>query len=277
MIRTRFAPSPTGRLHLGHAYAAKVAHDLARELGGEFLLRFEDIDTTRVRPEYYRGIEEDLQWLGLGWDGPPLRQTLRVNAYDEALSRLRNLGVAYPCFCTRREIEEEIARMNHAPHGPEAWLYPGTCRRLSGDERQSRQTAGVQFSWRLDASAAAKITGPLQFCDNRHGAFIVDPLLLGDVILARKDIGTSYHLAVVVDDAFQQISHVTRGEDLLASTHVHRLLQSLFGFPEPVYCHHRIIVDENGQRLAKRHDSLSIQTLREQGESPDRILARLRD
>jgi glutamyl-Q tRNA(Asp) synthetase len=277
MIRTRFAPSPTGRLHLGHAYAAKVAHDLAREHGGEFLLRFEDIDTTRVRAEYYGGIEEDLHWLGLTWDGPALRQTSRLDAYEEALSNLRNLGVAYPCFCTRREIEEEIARMSHAPHGPEGWLYPGTCRRMSADERQSRQAEGVQFSWRLDTTAAARICGPLQFRDNRHGAFIVDPHLLGDVILARKDIGTSYHLAVVVDDAFQKISHVTRGEDLLAATHVHRLLQSLFGFPEPVYCHHRVVVDENGQRLAKRHDSLSIQALREKGETPAGVMARLQD
>lgn len=272
---TRFAPSPTGWLHLGHAYAAKVAHDLANRDGGRFLLRFEDIDHTRVRPEYYGAIEDDLRWLGLDWDGLALRQSERTAAYAEALEELRQMAVAYPCFCTRREIEEEIARMVSAPHGPEGALYPGTCRRLPEDERSSRLAAGQQPAWRLDAGKAAEITGGLSFTDTCHGRIPVDPRLLGDVVLARKDIGTSYHLAVVVDDAFQQVTHVTRGEDLLPSTHVHRMLQALLGFPEPAYLHHALVVDENGVRLAKRHDALSIRGLRESGLTPADLLARL--
>lgn len=272
---TRFAPSPTGRLHLGHALAARVARDLARQGGGPFLLRFEDIDHTRVRPEFYQGIEEDLHWLGLDWDGPALRQSERGDAYAAALARLVGMECAYPCFCTRREIEQEAARMTGAPHGPEGPLYPGTCRRIPAEERAERLAAGAQPAWRLDASLAAQITGPLSFTDLRHGLHRVDPSLLGDVILARKDIGTSYHLAVVVDDAFQQITHVTRGEDLLPSTHVHRLLQALLGLPEPLYLHHELVADEHGVRLAKRHDALSILAMRKAGLGPSEVLGRL--
>jgi glutamyl-Q tRNA(Asp) synthetase len=272
---TRFAPSPTGRLHLGHALAARVARDLARQSGGRFLLRFEDIDHTRVRPEFYAGIEEDLRWLDLGWDGPALRQSERTDAYAAALERLRRQGSVYPCFCTRREIEEEVARMTGAPHGPEGALYPGTCRRLSPDERAERLAAGAQPAWRLDARRSAEITGPLAFTDLRHGFHRVDPALLGDVVLARKDIGTSYHLAVVVDDAFQQVTHVTRGEDLLPSTQVHRQLQALLGLPEPLYLHHELVTDDKGVRLAKRHDSLSIHAMRESGLAPADVLKRL--
>jgi len=277
MIRTRFAPSPTGRLHLGHVFAAKVARDFARARGGEFLLRFEDIDVTRVRPEFYEGIEEDLRWLGLDWNGPALRQTDRLSAYDAALQTLRELGAVYPCFCTRREIEDELARMTGAPHGPEGPHYPGTCRKLSPVECETKLASGMPFSWRFDAIRAGKSVGPLTFTDLRFGQLLVDPGVLGDVILARKDIGTSYHLAVVTDDAFQQITHVTRGEDLLASTHVHRVLQTLLGFPEPVYWHHELILDGTGKRLAKRHDSLSIRTLRESGKSPADVLTLLPD
>lgn len=272
---TRFAPSPTGQLHLGHAYAAKVAHDLARQSGGQFLLRFEDIDHTRVREEFYGAIEDDLRWLGFSWDGPALRQSDRTAAYTAALDQLRDSGSVYPCFCTRREIEEEIARMTGAPHGPEGALYPGTCRTLSTDERQARLDAGAQPAWRLDAALAASLTGPLAFTDLRHGLHQVDPGLLGDVVLARKDIGTSYHLAVVVDDAYQEVTHVTRGEDLLPSTHVHRLLQTLLGLPEPLYLHHAVVTDVKGVRLAKRHDSLSIRSLRESGLAASDVLKQL--
>lgn len=272
---TRFAPSPTGRLHLGHAYAARVAHDQARKQGGRFLLRFEDIDHTRVKPEFYGAIEEDLHWLGLDWDGPALRQSQRTAAYAAALEDLRRTGVAYPCFCTRREIEDEVARMVSAPHGPEGALYPGTCRRLPEDEKNARLAAGQQPAWRVDAAKAAEIVGELSFTDFRHGRIDVDPGLLGDVVLARKDIGTSYHLAVVVDDAFQEVTLVTRGEDLLPSTHVHRMLQALLNFPEPAYHHHAVVVDESGVRLAKRHDALSIRSLREAGLTPAAVLARL--
>ncbi|HEY8962435.1 MAG TPA: tRNA glutamyl-Q(34) synthetase GluQRS [Luteolibacter sp.] len=277
MIRTRFAPSPTGRLHLGHVFAAKVARDLACKNGGEFLLRFEDIDITRVRPEFYDGIEEDLRWLGLDWDGPALRQTERLTAYEAALQTLRELGAVYPCFCTRREIDDELARMTGAPHGPEGPHYPGTCRKLSPVERDGKLASGLPFSWRFDSNKAGESAGALTFTDLRFGQIAVDPGVLGDVILARKDIGTSYHLAVVTDDAFQQITHVTRGEDLLASTHIHRVLQTLLRFPEPVYRHHELILDASGKRLAKRHDSLSIKALRESGKSPGEILALLPD
>lgn len=273
---TRFAPSPTGLLHLGHSYAAKVAHDLAHSAdGGRFLLRFEDIDHTRVRPEYYGQIEEDLHWLGLNWDGPALRQSDRAPAYAAALTRLQEMDAVYPCFCTRREIEEEIARMVSAPHGPEGALYPGLCRGIPAEESAARIAAGEQPAWRLDARRAADTTGALSFTDLRHGRIVVDPGLLGDVVLARKDIGTSYHLAVVVDDAFQAVTHVTRGEDLLPSTHVHRVLQTLLGLPEPRYLHHRLITDSQGVRLAKRADALSIKHLRESGKMAANLLAEL--
>lgn len=275
LLVTRFAPSPTGRLHLGHALAAKIARDLARNSGGRFLLRFEDIDHTRVRPEYEAAIESDLRWLGLDWDGPALRQSTRGDAYAAALAGLRRSGVAYPCFCTRREIDEEIARMVGAPHGPEGALYPGTCRDLSPAARAARLSAGGQPAWRLDTTRAAELAGPLSFTDLRHGRHAVDPGLLGDVVLARKDIGTAYHLAVVVDDAFQAVTHVTRGEDLLASTHVHRLLQALLGLPEPLYLHHELVADERGIRLAKRHDALSLLALREAGATPLELFSRL--
>lgn len=269
-VRTRFAPSPTGWLHLGHALAARVAHDLARKApDGVFLLRFEDIDTLRVRQEFYHGIEEDLAWLGFHWDEEPLRQSDRTAAYETALANLRGKNLVYPCFCTRREIQDEWANMAAAPQGPEGPLYPGTCRRISPAEQAEKIAAGIPHAWRLDSGMAAAITGPLTFQDLRFGTTTVNPDLLGDVVLARKDIGSAYHLAVVVDDAFQQITHVTRGEDLLPSTHVHRLLQVLLDLPEPVYLHHPLILDEQGKRLAKRHDALALATLRESGLAPD--------
>ena len=269
---TRFAPSPTGLLHLGHAYAAIVASKLARQSSGTFLLRFEDIDHTRVRPEFYQAIEDDLRWLGLDWKLPALRQLERLDAYQLALDRLKAAGVVYPCFCTRREIDREIASMTRAPHGPEGPLYPGTCRRLDPARKDERLATGAEPAWRLDASACARISGPLTFTDSLQGTSRVDPTLLGDVILARRDIATSYHLAVVVDDAFQEITHVTRGEDLLASTHVHRLLQQILELPEPHYLHHPLVRDPSGQRLAKRHDALSIEALRAAGHSPSGLL-----
>ena len=275
MTITRFAPSPTGLLHTGHAYAAIVAHGLAQKAGGRFLLRFEDIDSTRVREEYYAATEEDLKWLGITWHGTPLRQSERLDAYQEALTQLQEAGMVYPCFCTRREIEEEIAGMISAPQGPEGPLYPGTCRQMDPAERKGRLDAGETAAWRLDADAASKKVGRLTFHDQRFGEQEVDPHLLGDVILARKDIGTSYHLAVVVDDAFQQITHVSRGEDLLASTHVHRILQRLLDLPEPEYLHHSLVTDAQGRRLAKRDQARTIRNLRESGKSSSDILASL--
>ena len=275
IIRTRFAPSPTGRLHLGHVLAARVASDLARQSAdGRFLLRFEDIDAPRVREEYYSGIGEDLTWLGLCWDGEPLRQTSRTAAYEVALEHLKKTGLVYPCFCTRREIQEEWSNMAAAPQGPEGPVYPGTCRRLTRADSQDKIAAGVPHAWRLDSQAAFAVTGPLTFHDLRFGSVTVNPSLLGDVVLARKDIGCAYHLAVVVDDAFQEITHVTRGEDLLASTHVHRLLQALLGLPEPVYHHHPLVVDKEGKRLAKRCDALSVAAMRDTGMTALEVLER---
>ena len=273
IVRTRFAPSPTGRLHLGHVLAARVAFSLARDAGGVFLLRHEDIDAPRVREEFYQGIEDDLTWLGLKWDGEALRQSSRVAAYEAALESLRERNLVYPCFCTRREIQHEWARMGAAPQGPEAPVYPGTCHKLTTSEQHVKLASGSPFAWRLDSRKAAEFAGPLTFHDLHFGGISVDPDLLGDVVLARKDIGTAYHLAVVVDDAFQQISHVTRGEDLLASTHVHRLLQVLFGFPVPLYLHHPLMLDEAGKRLAKRDDSRSIAALRQSGMTPEEVIA----
>lgn len=273
-FRTRFAPSPTGPLHLGHALAAKIARDLARGHGGEFLLRHEDIDGTRVRPEYYSLIEEDLRWLGLLWDSPALLQSSRLPIYESALEILRSRGVIYPCFCSRRDIQEELSAMPSAPQGPEGPLYPGTCRHLNSGEIARRLATGVHPAWRLDAEKAAGILDPLSFVDLRFGRIAVDPALLGDVILARKDIGSAYHLAVVVDDAFQEITHVTRGEDLLPATHVHRLLQALLGFPEPVFLHHPLVLDECGRRLAKRDRALALAALRDAGTTPAEIHSR---
>lgn len=272
-ITTRFAPSPTGDLHLGHILAAKVARDLAKQSpGGTFLLRHEDIDGGRVKEESYTRIEEDLRWLELAWDGEALRQTSRRDAYAAALGRIKELGLAYPCFCTRKDIQAEIGRMLAAPHGNEANIYPGICRDLDPLESEKRIAVGEPHSWRLDSAKAAAIHGALTFRDLIHGTSPVDVMANGDVVLARKDIGTSYHLAVVVDDAFQHVTHVTRGEDLLGATHVQRQLQAILGYPEPLYLHHPLVRDENGIRLAKRDAARSIRQLRENGLSPAQIL-----
>ncbi len=275
MIITRFAPSPTGWLHLGHALAAWVAYDIAKQHGGRMLLRFEDIDVTRVRKEYYAAIEEDLRWLGIEWHGIAWRQIDRADVYQSALEKLRNLGVLYPCFCTRREI----AQMVQAPQqgdGLEGQLYPGLCRHLNQDEREARMNGGDRWAWRLDAAVAGKICGGLTWQDQRFGLQSLDPGALGDVVIARKDIGVSYHLAVVVDDAEQEVSIVTRGDDLFASTHVHVMLQHLLDLPQPEYYHHALVCDEGGRRLAKRHDSLALRQMRESGVSAADVLRRIR-
>ncbi len=273
-VRTRFAPSPTGQLHLGHALAARVAHETARgSVRGQFLLRHEDLDGARVREAFYQAIEDDLEWLGLSWDGDALRQSTRMAAYELALERLRGNGLIYRCFCTRREIQDEWARIAAAPQGAAMPVYPGTCRRLTPGQQRQQMDAGAPYAWRLDSRRAADLAGPLTFHDLCFGSVDVDPELLGDVVLSRKDTGCSYHLAVVVDDAFQHITHVTRGDDLLASTHVHRLLQFHLGLPEPLYLHHPLILDDHGIRLAKRSDSLAIATLREAGKMPAEVLA----
>lgn len=271
---TRFAPSPTGWLHLGHAYAALFAHEKAD--GGRFLIRLEDIDGTRARPEYEEAIFEDLAWLGLTRETPVRRQSDHFDDYRAALATLEARGVLYPCFCTRREIQEEIARAGNAPQGPDGPLYPGTCRHRSSDERAQRIGRGEAYALRLDvAKAASLISSELVWQDRGRGRFKAQPGVFGDVVLARKDTPASYHLAVVVDDALQGITLVTRGEDLLEATHLHRLLQALLGLPVPEWHHHRLITDESGKRLAKRDDARSLRSLRAAGWTPERVKASL--
>jgi glutamyl-Q tRNA(Asp) synthetase len=370
-IVTRFAPSPTGRLHLGHAYSALLAHDFARERGGAFLLRIEDIDPGRTREQHVAGIAEDLAWLGLSWDGEVVRQSQRLPLYAAALDRLKARNLIYPCFCTRAEIAREIAASASAPHGPDGALYPGTCRGLSEAEREARVARGDPHAWRLDMSLALRLAAPLSspgfpgegdhlkngggassshersspdnftrrredakgrasvspviargaspaaiqqpgeldrfaplamtsgepFAPSRlrvkqsspgedgeeclrwtdHGTQIsATPEIFGDVILARKDAPTSYHLAVTVDDAAQGVTDVIRGEDLLPSTHVHRLLQVLLGLPTPRYHHHVLLTDAAGKRLAKRDNAPTLGDLRAAGADPAALVENLR-
>lgn len=270
-VVSRFAPSPTGRLHLGHAFSALAAHDLARSAGGRFLLRIEDIDPGRAREAHIAGIEEDLRWLGLAWDGPVLRQSARLPLYAEALKCLRAMDLLYPCFCTRAEIAASAA----APHGPATNLYPGTCRALSPEERKAR-CATTPHAWRLDMTHAITRAGPLTWHDAQEGEVRARPELLGDVVLARKDAPVSYHLAVTVDDAAQGVTDVVRGRDLFESTHVHRLLQALLALPTPLYHHHRLLAGPDGRRLSKRDGAPTLAALREAGVDPAVLIARLR-
>jgi glutamyl-Q tRNA(Asp) synthetase len=277
MIVTRFAPSPTGYLHLGHAYAAFVA----RAAGDELRLRIEDIDTTRSRPEFVPAIFEDLAWLGIAWNGPVLHQRERFAVYRAALESLTAQGFTYPCFCTRKEIADEIARAGDAPSGPEGHLYPGTCRRLSEAVRRKRQQSGEAYALRLDVARAASVAGALSLIEDgvgpngEHGAIAVDPFLFGDFVLSRKDTPASYHLAVVLDDAHQGVTLVTRGSDLFAAAHIQRLLQHLLGLPQTRYAHHRLILDEEGRKFAKRDHSVTLRDLRVRGVTPDAIRERL--
>ncbi|MFN0076216.1 MAG: tRNA glutamyl-Q(34) synthetase GluQRS [Prosthecobacter sp.] len=273
---TRFAPSPTGWLHLGHAYAAVFAQEAAGQ-GGRFLIRLEDIDGTRARPEYEEAIFEDLAWLGLSWETPVRRQSDHFDDYRAALTKLETLGVLYPCFCTRREIQEEIARAGNAPQGPDGPLYPGTCRSRDAAERNERIAAGEAYALRLDVSKAMRLVShELAWTDRERGRCKAQPDVFGDVVLARKDTPASYHLAVVVDDALQGITLVTRGEDLMEATHLHRLLQELLGLPVPEWHHHRLITDEKGKRLAKRDDARSLRSLRVAGWTPERVKEAIR-
>lgn len=267
---TRFAPSPTGRLHLGHAYSAARAHDLARAAGGVFLLRIEDIDPGRSREAFVAGIMQDLRWLGLAWDGPMLRQSARLPVYATALDRLRSERLVYPCFCTRAEIAASAA----APHGP-APVYPGTCRALPAPERAARMAA-EPHCWRLDMTAAIARAGPLEWHDDTAGTIAATPARQGDVVLARKDAPVSYHLAVTLDDAAQRVTDVVRGADLFEATHVHRLLQALLGLPSPRYHHHPLLLGADGRRLAKRDGAPALAELRRQGADPAALLAELR-
>ena len=273
MIVTRFAPSPTGRLHLGHAHSALLGHRRAQEAGGRFLLRIEDIDPTRCRESFVDGIVEDLAWLGLTWAGEIRRQSRHMVDYRQALDRLNEAGLIYPCFCTRAEIKAEIARSGAAPHGPDGLLYPGTCRGLSRSERNDRIVEGRPYALRLDVTAATAAAGPLDWHDRRRGLRRAAPERFGDVVLGRKETPTSYHLAVTVDDALQNVTLVTRGEDLLEATDVHRLLQALLGVPTPDYEHHALMRDPDGRRLAKRENAPTLADLRSAGRTPAEVRA----
>jgi glutamyl-Q tRNA(Asp) synthetase len=265
LITTRFAPSPTGLLHLGHAVSARFARNQAK--GGRFLLRIEDIDQGRCREEFVAAIIEDLAWLGLDWDGEIHRQSQHFADYAQALEILRGLDLLYPCFCTRADIRD----MAGAPQGPDGPIYPGRCRTLSSSERDERRRAGQPFALRLKLDEAIRIAGPLDWEDLSAGVQRAQPALFGDVVLARKDIPASYHLAVTWDDAEQGVTLVTRGMDLFPASHLHRLLQALLKLPVPRWHHHPLVMDEAGKRLAKRDGAPSIRSLREKGMRPEEV------
>jgi glutamyl-Q tRNA(Asp) synthetase len=282
MIVTRFAPSPTGFLHLGHAYAVFRAHDAARAGGGRFLLRIEGIDITRCRPEFERAIFEDLRWLGIAWEEPVRRQSEHFADYAAALTRLEVAGLVYPCFCTRKEIAAEIARAGVAPSASEALeaVYPGTCRSLPEAARKRRMADGEAYALRLDVAKAWEChVGALSFVEHGRGPNgetgkqTARPELSGDIVLARKELPTSYHLAVVVDDALQGVTLVTRGEDLFPATSIQRLLQALLDLPVPDYAHHPLVLDERGRKFSKRDRGVTLAALREAGRTAAEVRA----
>jgi glutamyl-Q tRNA(Asp) synthetase len=281
---TRFAPSPTGYLHLGHAYAALTAAAAAADAGGRFLLRIEDIDLTRSRPVFEAAILEDLAWLGLSWEQPVRRQSQHLADHQGALAKLRDRGLLYRCFRTRREVLDEIARAPHGPgEGADGAAFRGEA--LSADQEAELLAQGRAFAWRLSLSGAAEALGGferLAFVEEgagpggESGLIKADPAREGDVILARKDVGVAYHLAVVVDDADQGVTHVVRGDDLFAAAHIQVLLQALLGLPTPTYRHHRLLLGPNGKRLAKRNGAQSLRDLRAEGVTPADICDRVR-
>jgi glutamyl-Q tRNA(Asp) synthetase len=273
----RFAPSPNGHLHLGHALSAFINADSAAKTGGRMLIRIEDIDATRCRPEYEAAIYEDLAWLGIAWEQPVRRQSEHMDAYKTALGRLEAMGLVYPSFESRSEIDKLVAAREADggwPRDPDgAPLYPGAGKSLSAAERARRIAAGEPYALRLDMAAALKRAGPLSWREGEEGSILADPAAWGDVVLARKDSPTSYHLSVVVDDALQGVTHVVRGRDLYESTAVHRLLQALLGLPAPAYRHHRLILDAGGRKLSKSTRSTALRELRAGGASPADIRA----
>jgi glutamyl-Q tRNA(Asp) synthetase len=266
MIVTRFAPSPSGRLHLGHAYSAALGH--ARASGGRFLLRIEDLDPSRCRPEYVDGIYEDLHWLGLDWAEPVLVQSERTAAYEAALDQLKADGLAFACFCTRADIALSLT----APHGDAATSYPGTCRHLPDDPARRSSTP---HCWRLNSAKALDIAGLPSWTEEKGATFTAGARDIGDAILARKDAPASYHLSCVVDDGASGVTMVVRGADLRASTPIQRLLQQLLGVPEPSYLHHPLVTHEDGHRLAKRDRAPTLAAMREAGVDGPRLAAQL--
>ena len=267
MITTRFAPSPTGRLHLGHAYSAAVGHSAATHNEGRFLLRIEDLDPARSRPEFVHGIDEDLRWLGLDWDAEPIVQSCRTQLYEDALEQLKARGLVYPCFCTRADIAASLT----APHGDAGSSYPGTCRGLPDDPGRRATTP---HCWRLDCGQALAIAGRPSWNEDGRG-FDASESDIGDAILARKDAPASYHLACVVDDAASGVNLVVRGADLRPSTPIQRLLQELLGLPAPSYLHHPLVTHADGRRLAKRDLAPTLAAMREAGVGGHALAAEL--
>ena len=271
-MKTRFAPSPSGPLHVGHLLAAMQARRLADVNGGECLLRIEDIDITRARSrEWVDLMYEDLAWLGLQFDGEVMVQSTRFDVYAAVLEQLKAMGLLYPCFCTRAEIKAQIAEIGRAPHATLGYLYPGTCRRLSADEAAQRIARGDAHAWRLDMQRVQDLIGTPLWADMHRGVQRCVPTEYGDVVLARKEMPASYHLCVVIDDAAQGVTHVTRGEDLFDATHIHRALQAVLALPVPTYCHHGLLKDNTGKRLAKRDGARSLASLRAAGFSPQDV------
>lgn len=268
-VVTRFAPTPSGPLHVGHLLAALQARRLADEQGGRCLLRIEDIDVTRSRSrEWVELMYEDLAWLGLHFDGEVMVQSERFGVYGAALEQLRTAGLLYPCFCTRSEIKAQIAEMGRAPHSSLGYLYPGTCRNLPPDVVAERLARGDSHAWRIDMQRVQDLIGCPEWVDLHRGTQRSVPTEYGDVVLARKEMPASYHLAVVVDDAAQGVTHVTRGEDLFDATHIHRALQAVLRLPVPLYAHHGLLRDNSGKRLAKRDGARSLASLRAAGYTP---------
>ena len=277
MTITRFAPSPTGYLHLGHAYSALLAFEVVWREKGVFVLRIEDIDPVRCKPEFATAIVEDLKWLGLLWPEPVRYQSEHIKDYTAALDILREKGVLYPCFCTRREVAEEAAGAGHAPHmaeqGPEGVVYAGTCRNLSPAARAEKLAQHKTANWRLDMAKAQAMVGTLRWRDRIKGEVEARPQDFGDVVLARKDVPTSYHLSATVDDHLQGITLVTRGQDLLRATDIHRVLQALLGYDTPEYFHHPLLLDETGKRFAKRDKAVTLRALQAEGKSALDVMA----
>ena len=283
-VKTRFAPSPNGWLHLGHAYSALTGARLAAQADGQFIVRLEDIDVGRARPHFVEGIYQDLDWLGLSWPEPVMVQSERFEIYQAALNELRARELVYPCWATRREISAAIAQQSENgdawPRDPDgAPVYPGLYRDLPDSQRRARMWEGGSYAWRLDMQKALTLVDEnLSITETGSGTaetIMLDAAAYGDVVLARKDVPTSYHLAVVVDDAAQAITHVTRGQDLAAATAIHVLLQKLLGLPTPIYHHHALVRDTSGRRLSKQAGDSGFRELRQQGMSVDELMTLL--
>ncbi len=279
---TRFAPSPTGLLHIGHGFSALLAYKQAQANDGSFILRIEDIDQTRCRDEFVAEIYKDLSWLGIKWQQPVRIQSQHFADYEKHLNILSDMDLLYPCFCTRADIKKEIADAPSAPHGFDGVVYPQTCKKLTIAEQTQKQQGGAPYALRLDMEKAiallkSKNNWPLYWQDEIKGEITATPVEQGDIVLARKETPTSYHLAVTVDDHLENISHVIRGVDLFEATHIHRLLQALLGFDTPIYHHHALLVDDGGQRLAKRSGSATLKSLRENGDDGIKLAHKLMD